>query len=184
MGPPSTLHNNPDARWSLDRISAFHACESDIQICPVGLRFVAVKKTHVRTRTSGIENPVLRTGFRTGKKLIFFSRREESFSGDHGRQASGSGFRPSIGIRTLRLCADSTAARVRNRSRGHRQDQRRKGEASGNSTRCWPRPTVASLMLCWCGPPTVSLAGCGIIFWKCSTPLTISVSSSCHCART
>jgi len=33
-----------------------------------------IKKPHVHTRTSGIENPVLRNGFRTGKKLIFVSR--------------------------------------------------------------------------------------------------------------
>ena len=39
---------------------------------------VAVKKPHVRTGTSDIENAVLRVGFRMGKKLIFFSREKQS----------------------------------------------------------------------------------------------------------
>lgn len=44
---------------------------------------VALKKPHVHTRTSGIENPVLPGGFRTGKKLIFFSRQQlASYSRD------------------------------------------------------------------------------------------------------
>ncbi len=40
----------------------------------VHFRLVALKKPHVYALTSGIENPLLRTGFGTGNKLIFFSR--------------------------------------------------------------------------------------------------------------
>src|ERR1035437_1026405 len=54
--------------------SAFHASNSDVEICSAHLRFVAIKKPHVHTRTSGLENPELRTRSRPGNKLIFLSR--------------------------------------------------------------------------------------------------------------
>src|ERR1035437_5193925 len=53
--------------------SAFHASNSDVEICSAHLRFVAIKKPHVHTRTSGLENPELRTRSRPGNKLIFLS---------------------------------------------------------------------------------------------------------------
>jgi hypothetical protein len=54
--------------------SAFHASDSDVEICSAHLRRVAIKKPHVHRRTSGLENPELRTRSRPGNKLIFVSR--------------------------------------------------------------------------------------------------------------
>src|ERR1039457_1825406 len=54
---------------------AFHASDSDVEICSAHLRLVAIKKPQVHTRTSGLENPELRTRSRPGNKLIFSSRR-------------------------------------------------------------------------------------------------------------
>src|ERR1035437_2329268 len=59
--------------------SAFHASNSDVEICSAHLRFVAIKKPHVHTRTSGLENPELRTRSRPGNKLIFLSRDRRGF---------------------------------------------------------------------------------------------------------
>src|ERR1017187_4645472 len=61
--------------------SAFHASDSDVEICSAHLRLVAIKKPHVHTRTSGLENPELRTRSRPGNKLIFLTRPREGNMG-------------------------------------------------------------------------------------------------------
>ena len=68
------LGNSPDVNGHLIVRSAFHASDSDVEICSAHLRLVAIKKPHVHTRTSGLENPELRTRSRPGNKLIFFNR--------------------------------------------------------------------------------------------------------------
>src|ERR1019366_100443 len=62
--------------------SAFHASDSDVEICSAHLRLVAIKKPHVHTRTSGLENPELRTRSRPGNKLIISTRRSKPQCGE------------------------------------------------------------------------------------------------------
>ena len=84
--------------------AAFHASDSDVENCSAHLRLVAIKKPHVHTRTSGLENPELRIGSRPGNKLIFISRKPER---PLIRNRSGSGNdlevdRKSIGTSTMK----------------------------------------------------------------------------------
>jgi hypothetical protein len=65
------LGNSPDVNGHL---IVKGASDSDVEICSAHLRLVAIKKPHVHTRTSGLENPELRTRSRPGNKLIFFKR--------------------------------------------------------------------------------------------------------------
>jgi hypothetical protein len=73
------LGNSPDVNGHL---IVKGAADSDVEICSAHLRLVAIKKPHVHTRTSGLENPEVRTRSRPGNKLIFFKRERDGLRVD------------------------------------------------------------------------------------------------------
>jgi hypothetical protein len=66
-----------------DRVEVGFPCiRTGVDICPVHLRLVAIKKPHVHALTSDLENPELRIGSRPGNKLIFSTRRSKPQCGE------------------------------------------------------------------------------------------------------